>query len=120
MEWCVRFAQLACFFFSLTEAVGEQDRKRVGVKNSVIDRDRRLTRGTGDDDTWSIVWNPEGSEAVNFTLVRWLDMNYGDLDAFQHGFNECLKKRLDSPGAKPVSEALVPMDDADTTATPVD
>jgi hypothetical protein len=44
-------------------------------------------------------------------------MSYGDLDAFQDGFNECLKKRLDSPGAKPVSEVLVPMDDANATAT---
>jgi len=50
------------------------------------------------------MWNPEGSEGVKFTLVQWLDMSYGQLDAFQHGFNVCLKKRLDSPGAMPVSE----------------
>ena len=50
------------------------------------------------------MWNPEGSEGVKFTLVGWLDMSYGELDAFQHGFNVCLKKRLDSPGAMPVSE----------------
>ena len=50
------------------------------------------------------MWNPEGSEGVKFALVRWLDMSYGELDRFQHGFNVCLKKRLDSPGAKPVSE----------------
>ena len=50
------------------------------------------------------MWTPEGSEVVKFTLVRWLDMSYADLDAFQHGFNSCLKKRLDSPSATPVSE----------------
>lgn len=49
------------------------------------------------------MWNPEGSEGVNFTLVRWLDMGYGELDAFQHGFNVRLKERLDTPGAIPVS-----------------
>jgi hypothetical protein len=48
------------------------------------------------------MWNPEGSEGVNFTLVRFLDMNYGELDAFQRGFNQRLKKRLDMPGATPV------------------
>ena len=50
------------------------------------------------------MWNSEGSEGVKFTLVRWLDMNYVELDAFQQGFNQCLKKRLDSPDAKPVSD----------------
>jgi hypothetical protein len=58
-------------------------------------------------DTWSIMWNPEGSEGVEFTLVGWLDMSYGELDAFQHGFNVCLKKRLDNPGAMPVSVNMV-------------
>ena len=66
----------------------------------------RLTRGrgldSGDDGTWHVLWNPEGSEGVNFTLVQFLDMNYGDLDEFQRGFNQCLKKRLDEPDAKPV------------------
>lgn len=60
-------------------------------------------KGSGDD-TWSVMWNPEGIEGVKFTLVQWLDMSYGELDAFQHGFNVCLKKRLDSPGAIPLSE----------------
>ncbi|KAF8263292.1 hypothetical protein EI94DRAFT_1741241 [Lactarius quietus] len=58
----------------------------------------------GNDDTWTIMWAPEGSEGVNFTLVRWLDMSYGELDAFQHGFNQHLKERLDSPGAKLLGE----------------
>lgn len=58
----------------------------------------------GDDDTWRVMWNPEGSEGVNFTLVRFLDMNYGELDAFQRGFNQRLKKRLDMPGATPLGD----------------
>ncbi|KAH8990935.1 hypothetical protein EDB86DRAFT_2831045 [Lactarius hatsudake] len=55
------------------------------------------------DNTWTVMWSPEGSEGVKFTLVRWLDMSHGQLDTFQHGFNACLKKRLDSPGAMPLS-----------------
>ena len=65
------------------------------------------TVDSGDDGTWHVMWNPEGREGVNFTLVQFLDMNYEELDAFQRGFNRCLKKRLDEPDAKPVRGSAV-------------
>ena len=41
-------------------------------------------------------------DEVKYTHVPWLDMNYRELEVFQHGFSASLKKRLDSPGAIPV------------------
>jgi hypothetical protein len=62
-------------------------------------------RTTGStDDIWWLTWSPEEGEDVKYTLVPWMDMSDGELVTFQHGFNICLKERLDSPGALPVSE----------------
>lgn len=42
-------------------------------------------------------------DEVKYTHVPWLDMSHSELEVFQYGFSESLKKRLDSPGAIPVS-----------------
>jgi len=56
------------------------------------------------DNTWWLTWSPAVGEDVKYTHVRWIDMSEGDLVEFQHGFSASLKKRLDSPGAVPLSE----------------
>jgi hypothetical protein len=73
------------------------DRERPTITRTGID-----SRDDGTRRTWHVMWNLEGSEGINFTLVRFLDMNYGRwmaVDAFQRhgGLNQCLKKRLDTP-----------------------
>jgi hypothetical protein len=106
MDWC-EACDSRVLAFLLTEAVVWEAGPVKGrcLKNST-DRgwptNARTGIDLGDDGTWHVMWNPEGSEGVNFTLVRFLDMNYGELDAFQREFNQCLKKRLDAPGSKPV------------------
>ncbi|KAI0251526.1 hypothetical protein BJV78DRAFT_425567 [Lactifluus subvellereus] len=68
-------------------------------------------RTTGSaDDIWWLTWSPEEGEDVKYTLVPWVDMSYGELPAFQDGFNMCLKGRLDSPDALPLSEDPILMD----------
>jgi len=59
--------------------------------------------GSEDDDTWWLTWSPEEGEDVKYSLVRWSEMTYGELDVFQREFGATLTERLDSPGAIPVS-----------------
>jgi len=59
------------------------------------------------DDIWWLTWSPEFGEDVKYVLVRWLDMSDDELAEFQHGFSASLKKRLDSPGAIPLSEDAI-------------
>jgi hypothetical protein len=51
-----------------------------------------------------LTWSPEEGEDVKYTLVQWVEMSPSELAVFQHGFNECLNRRLESPDATPVSE----------------
>jgi len=54
--------------------------------------------------TWWLTWSPEVGDEVKYTHVPWLDMSYSELEVFQYGFSESLKKRLDSPGAIPLTK----------------
>ena len=53
--------------------------------------------------TWWLTWIPEVGDEVEYAHVPWLDMSRSELEEFQYGFSETLKKRLDRPEAIPVS-----------------
>jgi hypothetical protein len=88
---------------SFTNVADGQDQKWVSGYTMIDAMANARSTGSADD-IWSLTWSPEEGEDVKYTLVPWVDMSNGELAAFQHGLNACLKKRLDSPGAIPVGE----------------